>query len=231
MAALNSKGQYIDLTTGKKITLVKHNGNGFMYNVETQRPVYIYINTATSDTLYGRTGEVINGKVGRTRSGAYSYNDDNYVYKNGEYLTRAEAGDDHGPEYKSKVKADGTIKEKDVDYKRKIEPDGDLKIKEQNAKLKANNNGELKVKDGDYRKKITEQGYEKEKDSTGKAKEFSDGSVKVKDKDADYKGKIQSDGTVKEKDNNTKRKGKQDKLKVKDEDGKTKVKEGDNGNQ
>jgi hypothetical protein len=230
-ASFTSSAQYIDLSTGRKVTLVKHYGNGFMYNTETQRPVYIYINPTTSDTFYGRTGENINGKVTRTREGRYSFNDDAYVYRDGEYVSRADAGDDKGPDYKKKVKSDGTFKEKDVDYKRKIESDGDLKIKEDGAKMKAKNDGELKVKDGDYRRKIDEQGNEKQKDATGKTKENVDGSLKVKDKDEQYKGKVDTDGDVKQKDQNGKRKAKKDKLKVKDEEGKAKAKEEGNGNQ
>jgi hypothetical protein len=229
IASLNSNAQYIDLSTGRTVTLVKHHGNGFMYNVETQRPVYIYINSTTNDTFYGRTGENINGKVARTRDGHYSFTDNAYVYRNGEYLSRAEAGDDRGPDYKSKVKADGTFKEKDVDYKRKIEPDGDLKIKDDGAKMKAANDGELKVKDGNYKRKIDEQGNEKQKDSTSKVKENGDGSLKVKDKEEQYKGKIESDGDVKQKDQNGKRKAKKDKIKAKDDDGKVKAKSEGNG--
>jgi PKD repeat protein len=46
-AASKINAQFVDLSTGKTVTLVKHNGNGMMLNPETQRPVHIYVNTAT----------------------------------------------------------------------------------------------------------------------------------------------------------------------------------------
>ena len=217
--------QYVDLISGKRVVLVKNYGNGYMYNVETQRPLYLYINPTTRDTFYGRTGEVVNGKITRTRDGRYLYSNDAYVYKDGDYVLRTSADNDKSPYYKRKVKDDGTVKEKDLEYKKKVEADGDVKVKDNGAKTKIENDGVQKVKDGDYRKKIDAQGNEKEKDNTGKVKQDADGSLKVKDKEADYKGKVEDDGTVKEKSDDGKLKVKKDKAKAKDDDSKVKVKD------
>ena len=101
-----TKSGYYDLNTGKSITLVKDENTGLMVDAETKQPVYIYVNSKTKDTLYGATGEVINGLVVRTDNGTYKY----------ESLTIKE--DD-----------DGDFKIKEDDYKRKRDKDGDVKTK------------------------------------------------------------------------------------------------------
>src|SRR4030095_379730 len=91
-----TKSGYYDLNTGKSITLVKDEITGLMVDAETRQPVYIYVNRKTKDTLYGATGEVINGQVVRTENGSYKYGS----------LT-------------IKEDEDGDFKIKDGDYKRK----------------------------------------------------------------------------------------------------------------
>jgi hypothetical protein len=222
LASATSFGQFVDLTTGKKAVLVKHQGNGMMYNTETQRPVNIYVDPSTNDTFYGRTGANINGQVTRA-NGRYSYNGDTYVYKSGEFTPRTEA-DNEG--YRKVFQGDGDVKVKYGDYKRKEKIDGDVKVKDGEAKMKSEPDGSLKVKDSGYKKKIDDAGNILEKDDSTKIKLNADGSVKVKDKTVDYKGKIDENGDVKEKDGKTKRKLKrEDKLKIKNEEGKVKVTE------
>jgi hypothetical protein len=190
LVSQSSNAQYIDLSTGKSVVLVKHQANGYMYNAETQRPVYIYINPSTNDTFYGRTGANINGKL-TTYNGRYTYNgDENYVYRNGDFQLKTEADFYRENGYKRKFQNDGDIKTKGSDTKIKEEPDGTLKVKQ----------------GADYRKKIDDQGNYKEKDSTFKVKAKVDGSVKVKDKGEDYKGKVDEKGDAKEKEKGTKRK-------------------------
>lgn len=211
--ATKLNAQYVDLSTGKTVTLVKHNGNGMMYSTETQRPVNIYINPSTSDTFYGRTGEVINGKVVRKANG-YSYAGDNaYIYKDGEFQVKTEA-DSAG--YKKVFQKDGDVKVKYNNYKRKEEVDGDVKVKEGGAKTKIEQDGTTKVKDGDFKSKQDKAGNVRIKDDSAKVKINTDGSVKVKDKADDYKGKIKTDGKLKEKEAGTKTKMKVDTTKVKE---------------
>ena len=110
-----TKSGYYDLNTGKSITLVKDEITGLMVDAETRQPVYIYVNRKTKDTLYGATGEVINGQVVRTDNGSYKYG--NLTIKEDE---------------------DGDFKIKDGDYKRKSDEDGDVKSKDKEDKTKTN---------------------------------------------------------------------------------------------
>jgi hypothetical protein len=213
--------QYIDLSTGRSISLIKHSGNGVMYNTENSRPVYLYINTATNDTFYGRTGEKVNGKLMRTKEGRYTYDNDIYVYKNGDYHFRTEADN-----YNKKIfDRDGDVILKGDDRKKKTEIDGDVKRKNGEAKTKIEGDGVLKDKDGAYKMKVDGDGNLLEKDSTYKAKLNADGSVKLKDKNADYKGKVDENGDIKEKEREEKRKMKDEKAKIKSDRKKAKIKD------
>ena len=106
--------RYYDLTADKYIEVKKDDKTGRMVNAETNEPVYIYVDTEKKDTIYGRTGEVINGHVFVSADGKYKYDgDDEYKIKDGDY----------------KKKVDGDeVKIKDGDTKIKIE-DGERKVK------------------------------------------------------------------------------------------------------
>ena len=104
--------RYYDLTAGKYINLEKDEKTGKMLNPETHEPVYIYVDRETRDTIYGATGDVVNGHVVKTSDGKYEI-DDEYKIKYGDY----------------KKKVDGDeVKIKDGDTKIKIE-DGEKKVK------------------------------------------------------------------------------------------------------
>jgi len=104
--------RYYDLTAGKYVTLEKDEKTGHMINTETHEPVYIYVDRETRDTIYGATGDVVNGHVVVTSDGKYDI-DDEYKIKYGDY----------------KKKVDGDeVKIKDGDTKIKIE-DGEKKVK------------------------------------------------------------------------------------------------------
>jgi hypothetical protein len=214
VAAGGANGQYIDLGTGKTVTLVKHNGNGMMYNTQTQRPVYIYIDPATNDTFYGRTREKINGRI-VLRDGKYMYTgDEMYVYSDGDYRLKNES-DSTG--YKRKMQNDGDMKVKYGDYKRKTDGEGKMKVKDHDGKVKLNSDGTMKVKDSTYRKKLDEDGNYREKDDSAKIKFKKDGSMKVKDRRDGFKGKIDDDGAGKIKQGDMKKKSKDNKQKTKTE--------------
>jgi hypothetical protein len=108
-----TKSRYYDLNSGKSITLVKDENTGLMVDAETRQPVYIYVNKKTKDTMYGATGEVINGQVVKTEDGTYKYGN----------LT-------------IKEDRDGDLKIKYEDYKRKRDEDGDVKTKDEDGKTK-----------------------------------------------------------------------------------------------
>ncbi len=109
--------RYIDLSTGKEVKLEKDEATGLWVDVDTKKPVYMYVDTRTNDTIYGSTGKVINGQVARLEDGSYRFI--------GEY------------DYKS---ADGNLKVE-------VEKDGDITIKDGDKKIKIDaEEGEKKVK-------------------------------------------------------------------------------------
>ena len=116
-SACESNDRYLDLETGKKVELVKDDATGLMVNAETKKPVYIYVDTKTKDTIYGKTGKVINGSVVLV--------DGKYIYEDDALTVESESGD-----YKRKVEKDGDIKIKDGDTKTKIDGEtGEKKVK------------------------------------------------------------------------------------------------------
>lgn len=122
----NERGRYLDLRTGEKVELEKDEQTGLMVNAETRQPVYIYVDTRNNDTIYGKTGDVINGHV---------------VIRNNVYWYDVDLEEDF------KVKSDGDYKIKSDDYKYKVDEDGDIKIKTDDKKIKIDGEtGERKVK-------------------------------------------------------------------------------------
>lgn len=118
----NADSRYVDLNTGKTVKLEK-NESGLMVIAETKKPVNIYVDTKTNDTIFGKTGKVINGHISKTGDNNYTYNADISLDEDGEY------------------------KIKDGDYKMKVESDGDIKIKDGDTKTKIDGEtGEKKTK-------------------------------------------------------------------------------------
>lgn len=113
------KDRYVDLRTGEPIKIEKGAETGIWVNAETKKPVYIYVDTKKNDTIYGKSGLVINGRIVRSDDNVYWYDVD------------------HKEEYKAKSD----------DYKMKVEKDGDIKIKDGDKKTKIDGEtGEKKVK-------------------------------------------------------------------------------------
>jgi hypothetical protein len=100
--------RYVDLNTGRGIKLEKDPQTGLMVNTETKKPVKIYVDTRTHDTIYGPSGKVINGSIVKISDGTY-------VYDNNDIKSNNESGD------KRKVEKDGDVKIKDGDTKIKID--------------------------------------------------------------------------------------------------------------
>lgn len=141
LGACGDKGEYVDVNTGKTVTLAKDEKTGYMVDVETKKPVYIYVSRSSGDTIYGRTGKVINSNVVKLDDGRFEYKGDGeYTYVNGDY--------------KKKVDDDGSMKIKDGDYKMKVDEDGSYKIKDGDYKKKVDEDGDIKIKDGDTKIKI-----------------------------------------------------------------------------
>ena len=64
--------RYVDLNTGKRINVIRDTTTGYRIDAETKEPLVVYYDSKTKDTLYGKTGEVINNKV-VVRNGKYYY--------------------------------------------------------------------------------------------------------------------------------------------------------------
>jgi hypothetical protein len=108
--------RYIDPNTGRTLSLVKSESTGLMVDEETRKPVYMYVDTKTKDTIYGPTGEVVNGKV-VLDNGKYKYAENEYKVKKGD-------------DYKVEVEKDGDVTLKSDEKKIKIEGEtGEVKVK------------------------------------------------------------------------------------------------------
>lgn len=57
------KDSYVDLRSGQTIKVEKDPVTGAWLNAETKEPLYIYVDTKKNDTIYGKTGAVIDGHV------------------------------------------------------------------------------------------------------------------------------------------------------------------------
>ena len=123
-ACSGPRDRYLDLRSGKAIELQRDELTGVMVNKLTGEPVYIYVDTKTNDTIYGKTGEVINGHV-LMRGDEFWYDGDEKI----------------------SMEKDGEVKYKYGDHKTKVEEDGDMKIKNGDRKVKIDGEtGERKVK-------------------------------------------------------------------------------------
>jgi hypothetical protein len=138
-ACNHNEPRYLDLSTGENVDLVKNDTSGVMVNSTTRKPVKIYVDTKTHDTIFGSTGKVINGHVVKTSEGDYTYDGWNVKQDGDEY--KAKSGDE-------KIKMEGDEgKLKDGSYTRKVEGDGDVKIETGSKQIKIDGEtGERKVK-------------------------------------------------------------------------------------
>ena len=103
---------YLDLSTGKEVTIDKDQKTGFIVNKNTREPLYIYVDPISEDTIYGKTGEVINGHV---------------IHKGNKFI--------YDKDEKLKLGEENTVKYKDGDYKAKLKKDGSIKLKKDDRKV------------------------------------------------------------------------------------------------
>lgn len=112
--------RYVDPNSGRTLSLVKDANTGLMVDEDTKRPVYIYVDTETKDTINGSTGKVVNGQL---------------AYVDGQYKIKSD---------------EDQYKEKNGDFKMEREKDGDVTIKDGDTKVKIEGEtGEKKVKHDD----------------------------------------------------------------------------------
>lgn len=131
----NAEGRYVDLNNNETVKLKKDESSGLMVREDNGERVNMYIDTETNDTIDGRTGNVVNGKIRKNNSG-------NWV------MITHERENDHEINMKADMHEEGeAYKIKRGDYKKKVEKDGDIKIKDGNMKIKIDGEtGEKKIK-------------------------------------------------------------------------------------
>lgn len=140
---------YLDLNTNKSIDVKKDSISGYMINTKTGEPVDLYVDTKTRDTIYGETGEIVNGKVYKTEEGKWIVKTD-------------------GDEYKAKSESENSAK---------IKREGDeFKMKNGDYTIKKNDNGDVKIENGRMQVKIDgktgERKMKKDKNITDKVKKI-----------------------------------------------------------
>jgi len=131
----NHNKRFLDLSTNKYVDVRKDTTTGQMVNAKTGVPVEMYVDTKTHDTVYGTTGETVNGRIYKNPEGQWAVKLDGEEYK-----TKSEA--------ETKVKVEGNeYKYKNRNYSIKKESDGDIKIENGNTETKIDGKtGERTVK-------------------------------------------------------------------------------------
>lgn len=133
----NQHPRYLDLNTNEYVDLKKDTASGYMVSTKHGEPVDLYVDTHTHDTIYGPTGEIVNGRVHKTEEGKWIVKVDGDEYK-----AKSES------ENSAKIKREGDeSKVKNGNYTVKREGDGDVKIENGNTQVKIDGKtGERKVK-------------------------------------------------------------------------------------
>jgi hypothetical protein len=133
----NTQPKYLDLNTNQPVSLKKDSASGYMMNSKTGEPVDLYVDTKTHDTIYGMTGEVVNGMIQKNDEGKWIIKIDGDEYK-----AKSES------ENSAKVKIDGDeFKKKNGNYTVKEDKDGNIKIENGRKQIKIDSKtSERKVK-------------------------------------------------------------------------------------
>lgn len=113
-ACSNNDAKFEDLNTGKKIYVIE-NENGEAVDSLTNEPVEFYVNLETKDTIYGKTGRVVNNVIIKTSEGTYELNEAKIKSEDDEMKIKSES---------TKIKIDGDEMKIKTDEK-KIKIDGD----------------------------------------------------------------------------------------------------------
>lgn len=208
---VNEMTVYTDLRSGRTFRVVRDPASG-NYNAQTGEPLDFYVNTETRDTFYGPGGLWVNGAM-FNNAGTYSVDYDRVRQRDAGYASprgTTPAGDKvkvTEGELKAKS-ANGDRKTKVTDEERKFKSgDGETKIKETSDEYKA------KSAEGGNKVKMTEDEL--------KAKSSDGAKVKLNENEGKMKG---ADGT-KIKSNGNETKIKTEDMKVKEKNGRVRVKQ------
>ena len=137
LSSCRNNGRYLDLSTNEHIAVKKDTTSGYIMNKKTGEPVDFYVDTKTHDTVYGVTGEIVNGRVHKSEEGRWLLNPNDSEFKE-----RSES------ENSAKLKVGGgNYKAKTGSYTVKKDKNGDVKIENGKTQVKvAGKTGQRKVK-------------------------------------------------------------------------------------
>jgi len=147
LSSCKNNTRYLDLNTNEHISPKKDTTTGYIMNSKTGEPVDFYVNTKTHDTVYGPTGEMVNGRIHKTEEGKW------IIRTNAdEVISRSES------ENSAKLKLEGEeYKLKKGSYTVKKKANGDVKIENGRTQVKVDGkSGKRKIKkDKNITDKIT----------------------------------------------------------------------------
>lgn len=89
----NMPGVYTDLNTGSIVKLYKDEETGYVLNALTGEPIDLYVDMRSGDTIYGRTGTVVNSALSRTPAGLYCLDERKIKWVNDEMTVVAHTPD------------------------------------------------------------------------------------------------------------------------------------------
>ncbi len=135
LVSCNSRNdRYMNLNTGEYVDMRTDTTSGLMVNATSGAPVEIYVDTRSHDTIYGKTGKIVNGRVTRLESGKWEVKNNGGEFK-------VVNGDD-----KIKIESNES-KTKNGNVTTKVEKDGDIKIEDGHKTIKIDGKtGKRKVK-------------------------------------------------------------------------------------
>lgn len=70
-ACSNNAARYENLETGEKVNIIKDANTGEAIDSISKKPILFYVDLDTKDTIYGKTGVVVNNKIVKTVEGTY----------------------------------------------------------------------------------------------------------------------------------------------------------------
>ncbi|MBC7653881.1 MAG: hypothetical protein H7098_05330 [Oligoflexus sp.] len=120
VACNKNAGKYENLKSGEKVTITKDPTTGYAIDSITKEPVDFYVNLETKDTIYGKTGIVVNNALIKTPEGSYMVDNAKIKSDGDEFKSNAE---------NVKIKVDGDETKIKTDNKKIKIKDGEKKVK------------------------------------------------------------------------------------------------------
>ena len=143
-----SQASYVNLSTGEPVTITQDAEKGYYVYSDTKEPVesdILFVDVNTRDTLYGRTGVVVNNALIKSSDGAWKLNE-SMVERDGDEIKIKTA------DSKLKIEGDEMKYKEGDDIKTKVDGE-ESKTKTADSKTKTDGE-ELKVKTPDTKVKV-----------------------------------------------------------------------------